>query len=84
MIPAAKKAGLDTIFLLAPTSTEERVRLDDVQRLLPEAGAARQKNEANTVAVGQLRTFDLASEDDELLAEQGVLCDQIRPAACGV
>ena len=27
LIPAAKKAGLDTIFLLAPTSTEERVRL---------------------------------------------------------
>lgn len=27
LIPPAKKAGLDTIFLLAPTSTEERIRL---------------------------------------------------------
>ena len=27
LIAAAKKAGLDTIFLLAPTSTEERIRL---------------------------------------------------------
>lgn len=27
LMPAAKKAGLDTIFLLAPTSTEERVKL---------------------------------------------------------
>lgn len=27
LIPAAKKAGLDTIFLLAPTSTDERVKL---------------------------------------------------------
>src|SRR5512143_395707 len=27
LIPAAKKAGLDTIFLLAPTSTEERIKL---------------------------------------------------------
>ena len=27
LVPAAKKAGLDTIFLLAPTSTDERIRL---------------------------------------------------------
>lgn len=27
LIPAAKKAGLDTIFLIAPTSTEDRIRL---------------------------------------------------------
>jgi tryptophan synthase alpha chain len=27
LIAAAKKAGLDTIFLLAPTSTEERIKL---------------------------------------------------------
>ncbi|HET7318215.1 MAG TPA: tryptophan synthase subunit alpha [Nitrospirota bacterium] len=27
LIPPAKKAGLDTIFLLAPTSTEERIKL---------------------------------------------------------
>ncbi len=27
LIPAAKEAGLDTIFLVAPTSTEERIRL---------------------------------------------------------
>jgi tryptophan synthase alpha chain len=27
LIPAAKKRGLDTIFLLAPTSTEERIKL---------------------------------------------------------
>jgi len=27
LIPRAKKAGLDTIFLLAPTSTEERIKL---------------------------------------------------------
>jgi len=27
LIPAAKKAGIDTIFLLAPTSTDERIKL---------------------------------------------------------
>ncbi len=27
LIPAAKKAGLDTIFLIAPTSTDERIKL---------------------------------------------------------
>jgi tryptophan synthase alpha chain len=27
LVPLAKKAGLDTIFLLAPTSTEERIKL---------------------------------------------------------
>jgi tryptophan synthase alpha chain len=27
LIPLAKKAGLDTIFLLAPTSTDERIKL---------------------------------------------------------
>ncbi len=27
LIPAAKKAGLDTIFLLAPTSTDDRIKL---------------------------------------------------------
>ena len=36
---------------------QQCVGLDDVQSLLPEAGAPRQKNEANTVAAGQLRTM---------------------------
>jgi hypothetical protein len=40
--------------------------------LLPELGAARQQHQAKAVAIVQLGAFDLAIEDDELLAEHRV------------
>ena len=38
----------------------------------------------DTVTLGQLGPPELTSENDDLLPAQGVLCDQVRPAACGV
>ena len=52
-----------------------------MQSLLPELGAAGQQHQAKTVVVGQLRPFDLALEDNELLTEHGILGDAIRLAA---
>ncbi|MBN1993046.1 MAG: hypothetical protein JW953_10110 [Anaerolineae bacterium] len=49
--------------------SDQGIRLDDMQGLLPELGAASQQHQAKTVAIGQLGTFDLAVEHDELLAE---------------
>ena len=47
---------------------QQGIRLDDVQRLLPELGAAGQEDQPETIAFGELRSFDLALEHDELLS----------------
>ena len=60
---------------------QQSIRLDDVQGLLPELGAASQQHQAKTVVVGQLGPFDLALEHNELLTEHGILGDEIRLAA---
>ena len=57
------------------------IGLDDVQGLLPESGAARQQHQAKAVSVGQVRSFHLAVEDNELLAEHGVFGNEIGLAA---
>jgi hypothetical protein len=47
---------------------EERVRLNDVQRMLPVTGEASQQHESNPVAVRELWSLDLSPENDQLLA----------------
>ena len=60
---------------------QQGIRLDDVQGLLPELGAASQQHQAKTIVVGQLGSFDLVLEHNELLTEDSVLDDKIRFAA---
>jgi hypothetical protein len=61
--------------------TQQSVGLDNVQGLLPESGAARQQHQAKAVSVGQVRSFHLAVEYNELLAEHGVFGDEVGFAA---
>jgi len=61
--------------------TQQSIGLDDVQGLSPELGAAGQQHQAKTVTVGQLRSFHLAVEHNELLAEHGVFGDEVGFAA---
>lgn len=60
---------------------DQRVGLNDVQGLLPELGAASQQYQTKTVVVGQLGPFDLAVENNELLAQHSVLGDEVGLAA---
>jgi hypothetical protein len=55
-------------------------RLHDVKCLLPETGQSGQPNQAHTVSLGQLWTFDLPIEHDQLLSQERILCDQILAA----
>jgi hypothetical protein len=55
--------------------------LDNVQGLLPESGATRQQHQAKAVSVGQVRSFHLAVEHNELLAEHGVFDNEVGLAA---
>jgi hypothetical protein len=57
--------------------TQQGIGSDDVQRLLPELGAASQQHQAKAVSGGQLGTFDLVVEDNELLAKHGVFGNEI-------
>ena len=52
-----------------PMPTQQSVGLDNVQGLLPEPGAASQKNETRAVGRGQLWPLDLTPEDDELVPQ---------------
>ena len=61
--------------------TEQRVRLDDVQGLPPELGASSRQNQADTFGLGQLRSFDLTIEDNELLPQHSVFDDEIDTTA---
>ena len=57
--------------------TEQGVRLDDEEGPLPELGAAGQEDQSNAIAVGELGSFHLAVEYDELLSQHHVFRDQI-------
>jgi hypothetical protein len=48
--------------------TQERIWLHDVKCLLPKTGQSGQANQVHTVSLGQLWTFDLSIEYDELLS----------------
>lgn len=61
--------------------TQKRVRLDDVEPVLPVSGEASEQDETNPVLVRQFRPFDLPSEDDQLLTQQHVFGHKIRATA---
>ena len=60
---------------------QECVWLNNVKGLFPEPGKTSEQNEAETVMLGEQRSFHLSIEDDELLAQQGILYNQIGTAA---
>ena len=63
---------------------EEGVGLNDEQGLLPEGRRPGQEQEPDAVPIAELRVFDLALEDDELVPQEGVLGDKLGLAANGI
>ena len=61
--------------------TEQGVGLHNVQSLLPEIGKSGQDDQAKPISVGQPRAVHLAVENDELLAQDGIFNQQVRPTA---
>ena len=57
--------------------TQDGIGLNNVQSRLPEVGEASQKGQTSPVTVGKLRPFDRAFEDDKLLAEDGILDEEV-------
>jgi hypothetical protein len=57
--------------------TQDGVGLDDMQSRLPEVGEASQKGQTSPVTRCEIRPFNRAFEDDELLAEDGVLDEEV-------
>jgi hypothetical protein len=51
--------------------------LDDEKGLLPELGTAGGEDEPNAVEVGEVGSFDLALEDNELLSQHHVFSDKV-------
>ena len=64
--------------------TQNRIGLDNEQRLLPERSGASEQQEFDAIEVIELRTLALALKDDELLAQKGVFGDEIGFAASQV
>jgi hypothetical protein len=48
---------------------QQGIGLDDVQGLLPELGTTGRQHQTKPVDIGQLGSFDLAVEDNELLVQ---------------
>lgn len=60
---------------------QERVRLEDEGGVFPMLDAAGQQDQPQTIRSGKGWLLDLSMEDEELLAEHGVLCDEFGFAA---
>ena len=56
---------------------QEGIWLYNEQGLLPEASTPGQQDQANAIRERQSWTFDLPSEDRELVAQEGVFSDQV-------
>ena len=61
--------------------SEERIRLDDEEGLFPEGRRSGQQKKPESVSIAELRAFDLALQDDELVPEQSVLRNELGLAA---
>ena len=59
---------------------QQSVWFDDDEGFFPALNQAGQKDQPQAIVLGQLRTFDLAVEHDQLLAQQGVFSHQLAPA----
>jgi hypothetical protein len=55
--------------------------LDDQERPAPRRDTARQQNQQGAIGAGDTWPLGRAGQDDQLLAQQGVLGDQLRLAA---
>jgi hypothetical protein len=60
---------------------QQRRGLNDPERLAPGPDAARKEHQQDPIGAGQARPLGRAGQDDELLAQEGVLGDQFRIAA---
>src|SRR5215469_16204350 len=63
-----------------PMPSQERLWLDNEQRLLPVPNRPRQKNQEHPVRFGTGRSFHLSAEDNELLVQERVFCHEYRLA----
>ena len=61
--------------------TQDRIGSDNEQRLPPERRGASEQQEFDAIEVVELRPFALALQDDELLAQEGVLGNEVGLAA---
>lgn len=61
--------------------TQQGVRLDDEEGLLPELVAAGQEEESKAVAIGEMGLFHLAFEHDEPLSQHHILGDEVGAGA---
>jgi hypothetical protein len=52
--------------------TQESIRLNNMKRLIPEFDAPCQQDKPETIAIRQLRSFDLSLKDDQLLAKKSI------------
>jgi hypothetical protein len=60
---------------------QERIGFEDEEALLPTPDPAGEENEPKAIGWGEPRLPNLAVEDDELLAEEGVLGNELGIAA---
>jgi hypothetical protein len=58
--------------------------LDDEEGSFPELGAAGQEDQSNAITAGELRSFHLAPEHNELLSQQCILGDEVGATAASV
>jgi hypothetical protein len=60
--------------------TQESIRLKNVKRLIPEFGAPCQQDKPDAVAICELRSFDLTTKDDQLLAKKSIFHQKVSSA----
>jgi len=61
---------------------QECVGFEDEERLFPVFDATGEEDEPETISLRKGRLFDLVVKEDELLAEESVLSDEISFAEC--
>jgi hypothetical protein len=59
---------------------QERIRLDNVDCLNPVFCASCQQDNPETVAIRQLRSFDLTAKDNQLLAKKSIFHQKVGSA----
>ncbi len=59
---------------------KECVWLNNLKCLFPELGTAGKNNKPETVTTGKQRTPDLLIQDTQLLAQEGIFCNEIGTA----
>jgi hypothetical protein len=64
--------------------TQERIRLDNVDSLMPVFCASCQQDKPETVAISQLRSFDLTPKDDQLLAKKDIFHQKVGSTAAQI